>query len=200
MSNRPKHNQGWHPDLSHSKSTKTGPGHQITQSARSPRTDLWPSCLEWQLVVCKPIVMINRPLISNSNTAATTTTHTPLKCNHPSGLGPHIRNCWVDVSRAGCMRFPMELGQRWVEHNRVSCFHKCNSWDPRGGDRRRCGGGWEGEQGDKRGLRNGGEIRGKWRQKVDKKREGIVGLYCTHDVILGLWESSVLQKKKAKMF
>lgn len=174
-----------------SNSTSTGAGHQITQSARCPHTDLWPSRPEWQLVVCKPIAMINRPLIPNTSTAATTT-HAPLKCNHPSSLGPHIRNCWVDVRRAGFMRFPMELGQRWGEHNRVSCFHKCNSWGPERRRAKRRRRRWkereigEAEDGD---AVRGNEGRGQnFVEKRDKKEWEFIAC-CRNGVILGLCSS-----------
>lgn len=66
----------------------------------------------------------------STNPSSTDTIHNAHTFKVQSSFKPRIRSCWVDVSRAGIMRFPTELGQRWVEHNRVSCFHKCNSWDP----------------------------------------------------------------------
>lgn len=66
----------------------------------------------------------------STNPSSTDTIHNAHTFKVQSSFKPRMRSCWVDVSRAGIMRFPTELGQRWVEHNRVSCFHKCNSWDP----------------------------------------------------------------------
>lgn len=83
---------------------------------------------ERQILAWRPIVVINWPLIPKS---AASTMFAPLKCRHQSSPGPRVRKCRVDVSRAGIMRFWMELRQATIAHNRVSCFHKWNSWDPR---------------------------------------------------------------------